>query len=35
LWGALDRDLIVGRAVFRAWPFNRFGLVAASSYDLK
>jgi signal peptidase I len=35
LWGALDRDLIVGRAVFRAWPFDRFGPVADFSYDLK
>ena len=28
LWGVLPREFIVGRAVFRAWPFARFGPVA-------
>ena len=28
LWGALNQDLVVGRAVFRAWPFAKFGPVA-------
>lgn len=27
IWGALPRGLIVGRAVFRAWPVARFGLL--------
>ena len=27
VWGALPRGLIVGRAVFRAWPLVRFGRV--------
>ncbi len=26
-WGALKRELIVGRALFRAWPIARFGLI--------
>ena len=25
VWGLLDRDLIVGRAIFRAWPLERWG----------
>ena len=25
VWGPLDRDLIVGRAIFRAWPLERWG----------
>ena len=28
VWGPLKRNLIVGRAVFRAWPANRVGIVA-------
>lgn len=34
IWGSLDRDMVVGRAVFRAWPFNRFGIIPfyGSSY---
>lgn len=27
-WGALPRRLIVGRALFRAWPVSRFGPIA-------
>lgn len=27
IWGALPRGLIVGRAIFRAWPVSRFGLL--------
>ena len=27
IWGALPGELIVGRAVFRAWPVARFGIV--------
>jgi signal peptidase I len=27
VWGALDRDLIVGRAFIRAWPFVKFGVL--------
>ena len=26
-WGFLDQDLLVGRADFRYWPFDRFGMV--------
>lgn len=26
-WGALKKELIVGRALFRAWPIARFGLI--------
>lgn len=32
LWGALPRDMVVGRAVFRAWPVGRFGPVADSAF---
>lgn len=28
LWGPLPAELIVGRAVFRAWPLGRLGVVA-------
>lgn len=28
LWGALPRDFLVGRAVFRAWPVTRAGSVS-------
>jgi len=27
IWGVLERKFIVGRAIFRAWPITRFGLV--------
>lgn len=27
-WGALPKELMVGRAVFRAWPITKFGVVA-------
>lgn len=27
VWGALDKKFITGRAVFRAWPVNRFGTI--------
>lgn len=33
VWGALKQDLIVGRAMFRAWPVERFGTV--SNYAIK
>lgn len=33
MWGALDRDLIVGRVMFRAWPFAKFGPVADYSVE--
>lgn len=33
LWGALPGDLIVGRAVFRAWPVVRFGQVADYAFE--
>lgn len=26
-WGSLPRELITGRAVFRAWPFSQFGIL--------
>lgn len=26
-WGALDRALVTGRAVFRAWPISKFGIL--------
>lgn len=29
VWGVLERRFIVGRAAFRAWPFDRFGVVTA------
>ncbi|MEK7541457.1 MAG: signal peptidase I [Patescibacteria group bacterium] len=32
LWGILPQKRIVGRAVFRAWPFARFGSVADSAF---
>jgi len=28
LWGPLKKDFIVGRAALRAWPFNKFGVLA-------
>lgn len=31
LWGALPEALVVGRAVFRAWPVMRFGPIPASA----
>lgn len=27
IWGPLKKDFIIGRAVFRAWPVTRFGIV--------
>lgn len=27
VWGALDRKFIVGRALFRAWPVEKFGIL--------
>lgn len=33
VWGALPKRLITGRAVFRAWPLSRFGLLT-DSYDI-
>lgn len=29
-WGALERRFITGRAVFRAWPISRFGILPPS-----
>lgn len=29
-WGALDRKFITGRALLRAWPLNRLGLVISN-----
>lgn len=29
VWGVLERRFIVGRAAFRAWPFDRFGIIGA------
>jgi len=26
-WGAVERRFLIGRALFRAWPFPRFGLI--------
>lgn len=28
IWGVLERRFIVGRAAFRAWPLDRFGIIA-------
>ena len=25
IWGAVNKNLIVGRTIFRAWPFSKFG----------
>lgn len=27
MWGALERKFITGRVIFRAWPFERFGVL--------
>ncbi|MEK7077257.1 MAG: S26 family signal peptidase, partial [Patescibacteria group bacterium] len=27
IWGSLGKDFIPGRAIFRAWPVTRFGIV--------
>jgi signal peptidase I len=29
-WGALTRKFLIGRAVFRAWPFSQFGIISAA-----
>lgn len=31
-WGALKRDLILGKAFLRAWPFNNFDFIADVEY---
>lgn len=31
-WGPLDKKYITGAALFRAWPFNRFGFVSPPEY---
>ena len=31
-WGDLDEDLIIGRAVLRAWPFDQFATFDLPSY---
>lgn len=31
-WGALDKDLIVGRAIISVWPLQDFAVLAAPSY---
>ena len=33
VWGPLDRAFLVGRAVFRAWPADRFGAIPHSALD--
>lgn len=35
VWGLLDRKFITGRAVFRAWPVSRLGVIAGHDYSLK
>lgn len=32
IWGPLKRELIVGRAAFRAWPFKKFGVLAHPNF---
>lgn len=32
IWGAVNKNLINGRAFFRAWPFTEFGLVRGAEY---
>lgn len=32
LWGALPEEMVVGRAVFRAWPVARFGPVGSEQF---
>lgn len=32
-WGPLDRKFLIGRAVFRAWPLSRFGMIADFSLN--
>lgn len=32
-WGGLSKDMVVGRAVFRAWPVARLGPIADSAFD--
>ncbi|OHA06405.1 MAG: signal peptidase I [Candidatus Sungbacteria bacterium RIFCSPLOWO2_01_FULL_47_10] len=32
IWGPLDKRFITGRAVFRAWPPSKFGLIPEVSY---
>ena len=27
LWGPLSKDNVIGRAIFRAWPFNRINIL--------
>lgn len=29
IWGVLRRKLVVGRVVFRAWPYDRIGIISA------
>ncbi len=33
LWGVLPEDMLVGRAVFRAWPVGRFGPVTGEAFN--
>ena len=32
IWGVLDRKFIVGRTIFRVWPFDGFGIVPDYSF---
>ncbi len=34
IFGPIDRDVIIGRAVFRGWPFSRISTFAAPAYNL-
>lgn len=31
--GFVDRDQIIGKVVFRFWPFSSFGVISSSGYD--
>lgn len=33
VWGVLERDFIVGRALFRAWPVARLGIIPDQSFS--